>query len=229
MKKYDVNDMLSIIFTNRKDGSFTKETFPDYVRKQTRIHHVSYAVLTHGLDIAFVDKNTKEIYQHADTIMTNEKDLVLSMTVGDCVPVVLFDKKTGAVALIHCGWKNLMKGVVTKSFQSFFTTYHAHAEDMFVWIGPSIQKCCNVWKDTLVYKDDSSWNLFIEKKDDGYHVDMQGYIENVLLNQGIKRENIVKEVDCTYHERETYFSHRRSTIEHRQEDDGRMGIAVWKI
>lgn len=228
MKTYSLGNSLHILFTNRHDGTFTRKTFPMYLKKQIHADYVSYAVLSHGLDVALVDHKTQEILQHADTIMTNDSKLTLSMTVGDCVPIVLYDKSTGAFALIHGGWKNLVKDVVTSSLQSFLHAYDGFAENVNVWIGPSIQKCCNVWKDTRPYDNNPLWNKCIYKKDDGYHVDMQGYIENALLDQGIKSENIVKLTDCTYHEREAYFSHRRSVEENVVADDGRMGIAIWK-
>lgn len=49
-----------------------------------------------------------------DGLYTSEKGLILSATFADCVPVFLFDKKKGSIALVHSGWKGTTKEIAAK-------------------------------------------------------------------------------------------------------------------
>lgn len=49
-----------------------------------------------------------------DGLYTSEKNMILSATFADCVPVFLFDKEKGRIALVHSGWKGTAKEIAVK-------------------------------------------------------------------------------------------------------------------
>jgi hypothetical protein len=55
--------------------------------------------------ITFQDKGKPAL--KADGLLTNKKNLFLSITVADCLPIFLYDPEKEVIGLIHCGWRNL--------------------------------------------------------------------------------------------------------------------------
>ena len=78
----------------------------------------------------------------ADGVMTDEHGLALVVQVADCVPLLIADSRTGAIAAVHAGWRgtaaNIAAGVVGRLHQQ----YSCRPEDLVAAIGPSIGACC---------------------------------------------------------------------------------------
>ena len=45
------------------------------------------------------------ILDSTDGVISNRKDIVLSVQVADCIPLFLVDRETGYFGLIHSGWR----------------------------------------------------------------------------------------------------------------------------
>ena len=67
------------------------------------LHHV------HGRDVVTLDRAPNGIPE-ADGAVTSTPGLALAAMGADCAPIVLADDR--AVAVIHCGWKGAVVGVV---------------------------------------------------------------------------------------------------------------------
>ncbi|MFB6240654.1 MAG: polyphenol oxidase family protein, partial [Gemmatimonadota bacterium] len=48
----------------------------------------------------------------ADGLTTDEPGTLLAVTVADCVPVFVLDPESGALALLHAGWRGTAAGVL---------------------------------------------------------------------------------------------------------------------
>lgn len=216
-----------VAFTRKDEGSQTKETLMRWIEHHLPEKKMAFATLVHGTDIQKVKDSRTHTFYTADAVMTNNLNSVLTMRVGDCLSIAVMDKQNKAYMLVHGGWKNLLDGIMEKSLDQFIKQYASNPSDIQIWIGPSIQKCCNVWKEISSYDAYPDWRAYMEQEDDGYHVDMQQYIQDVCMSRGIDKNNIVNEGNCTYHEDEAYFSHRRATQIGKRTEDGRMGVMVW--
>ena len=83
-----------------------------------------------------------EAWGDGDAAVTARGDVALSVRVADCVPALVADRTTGAVAAVHAGWRGTCAGVavaVVESLRSVFGTDPAH---LVAAIGPSIGPCC---------------------------------------------------------------------------------------
>src|SRR2546422_1082174 len=49
-----------------------------------------------------------------DALITDEKGILLSVRVADCLPVLLADVRRRAVAAIHAGWRGMLHSIVEK-------------------------------------------------------------------------------------------------------------------
>ena len=57
---------------------------------------------------------------------------------ADCVPILLANVKTGAVAAVHAGWRGTVGDIVTRAVEKL----GANPCDVVAAIGPCIGKCC---------------------------------------------------------------------------------------
>ena len=77
-----------------------------------------------------------------DALMTDLPGLMLGVQVADCVPVLLVDTRTRAVAAFHAGWRGTLKRIVERGVGTMRREYGSRPEDLIAAIGPSIGACC---------------------------------------------------------------------------------------
>jgi YfiH family protein len=78
----------------------------------------------------------------ADIIVTNRPDLAVAVQAADCVPLLIVDRRTGAVAAAHAGWRGLAAKVPGESVRALTATFGSRPEDLLAAIGPAIGPCC---------------------------------------------------------------------------------------
>jgi YfiH family protein len=74
----------------------------------------------------------------ADILISDDPETVLSIQTADCVPILIADPRTGAVAAAHAGWRGLAARVPDTTVQALARTFGSHSADLIVAIGPSI-------------------------------------------------------------------------------------------
>lgn len=74
----------------------------------------------------------------ADILVSDDPARVLAIQTADCVPLLLADRRTGAVAAAHAGWRGLAAGVPKVVVDSMRQALEARVADLVVAIGPSI-------------------------------------------------------------------------------------------
>ena len=168
------------------------------------------AEIVHGNRVGVVDKIRSEIYPGVDGLVTNKPGIFLSVTVADCAAVYFWDPKNEIVGICHAGWRGIVAGVVLETIEKM-RGLGSYPSDMFCALSPLIGKChfevgaevANIFK-TLGFSKQ------VTKEDGKFFVDLKRVVEKQLLGEKIKRENIFIHPDCTYCERQKYFSFRRS-------------------
>ncbi|MCX6545526.1 MAG: peptidoglycan editing factor PgeF [Acidobacteria bacterium] len=78
----------------------------------------------------------------ADAAVTDSADVALTVRVADCVPVLIGDRRTGAVAAVHAGWRGAASGVIPATVRSLASAFLADPADLVAAVGPSIGPCC---------------------------------------------------------------------------------------
>ena len=68
-------------------------------------------------------------------------NVVVGVRVADCLPLLLADVRTGAVAAVHCGWRSVAASIVDRTLDALFAAGTA-AADLRAAIGPHIRACC---------------------------------------------------------------------------------------
>jgi len=76
----------------------------------------------------------------ADGLIAGSVDAVLSVTVADCLPIFLADRRTGAFGIVHSGWKGT--GIVGEAVRMLSGRFGSRPEEITVVVGPGIGACC---------------------------------------------------------------------------------------
>jgi len=77
-----------------------------------------------------------------DGLMTREQGLMLGVQTADCVPVLIADTKTRAVAAFHAGWRGTLARIVEQGVGRMRMEFGSRPKDLVAAIGPSIGLCC---------------------------------------------------------------------------------------
>ena len=78
----------------------------------------------------------------ADIVVSNDRALALAIQTADCVPLLIADRRTGAIAAAHAGWKGMAAGVPRVTVAALAREFGGVPADLIVAAGPSIGACC---------------------------------------------------------------------------------------
>jgi purine-nucleoside/S-methyl-5'-thioadenosine phosphorylase / adenosine deaminase len=74
----------------------------------------------------------------ADIVVSDDRSLALAIQTADCVPLLIADRATGAVAAAHAGWRGLAAGVPGVTVATLAREFGSAPADLIAAVGPSI-------------------------------------------------------------------------------------------
>ena len=74
----------------------------------------------------------------ADIVISDDPSLALGIQTADCVPLLIADRVTGAVAAAHAGWRGLAAGVPGVTVAAMAREFGSAPQNLVVAVGPSI-------------------------------------------------------------------------------------------
>jgi YfiH family protein len=77
-----------------------------------------------------------------DALYTRDPNLLLGILTADCVPVLVADIRTHAVAAFHAGWRGTLARIVEHGIHTLRRDFGSNPQDLIAAIGPSIGACC---------------------------------------------------------------------------------------
>lgn len=162
-----------------------------------------------------LDKNFKErVFKGSDGLITNIPGVILTTLHADCMALFMVDPVLKVVGLAHAGWRGTVSKIAKSLLETFINNYGSTPENIVCALGPGIGKCC-------FEVDDSTFKEFkkigisdFEKcyisKENKYYIDSIEVNKKILIESGVKSENIFKSDVCTSCNHELLFSHRAS-------------------
>ena len=98
----------------------------------------------HGCEVATSRRGSPRApaRQDADVLVSDDPGVAVAVRAADCVPLLLADSHTGAVAAVHAGWRGTAAGAATAAVHALAREFGARAENLVAAIGPSIGACC---------------------------------------------------------------------------------------
>ena len=153
-------------------------------------------------------------YTDIDGLITNVPGICLVTTYADCVPLYFLDPVKKVIALSHSGWRGTVGKIGKKTVELMHDNFGSDPADILAAVGPSVcQDCYEVSADVIdrfreVF-DRSAWDeLFYEKPDGKYQLDLWKANEKIFLEAGIRKDHIAVTNVCTHCNSGILYSHR---------------------
>ncbi len=108
------------------------------VRTLTQVHGRGVAVVRKGRGMSIEGRDRPE----ADVLVSDDSQVAIAVRAADCVPILIADPGTGAVAAAHAGWRGTAAGAATAAVEALAREFGARPADLVAAIGPSIGPCC---------------------------------------------------------------------------------------
>jgi hypothetical protein len=163
----------------------------------------------HGCRVVEAEAGTEPV-EEADGVTTSASGVAACVSVADCVPVLLADPRSRAVAAVHAGWRGTIGGAAVAGVKVLVDRYGARPGEILAAIGPGIGPCCfEVSRDLAVRFRDEVGPVTASPRDHGSRVDLWRANEVLLRRAGLRRDQIETLGRCTSCEERTFFSHRR--------------------
>jgi YfiH family protein len=97
----------------------------------------------HGAQVVVVRRgDPRPVRPEADALVSDDPQAALVVLAADCVPLLMADSRSGAVAAVHAGWRGTAAGVAIAALESLTREFGTRPEDVTVAIGPAIGPCC---------------------------------------------------------------------------------------
>lgn len=175
----------------------------------------TYTHQTHTTNVAVVEeKDRGGHFLETDGMVTNVPNICLVTFYADCVPLFFVDPVHRAIGLSHSGWRGTAGRIGRATLTLMQKQYGTDPAQVFAAIGPSIcQDCYEVSQDVIEkFKDTFDVNLwqelFYEKPNGKYQLDLWRANQAVLIEAGVPKEQIAVTNVCTHCNPDILFSHR---------------------
>jgi YfiH family protein len=181
------------------------------IEKSFKYNQLVSAKLEHRNNVSMVKNAGDRFIDYCDGLITNNPEIILSVTVADCFPVFLFDSKQKVIGILHCGWRSVAKNIIENCVDKMRTDFNSKSKNLLISIGPGIQKChFQVGKEFIVnfHEYDEFFNFENEK----IFFDLNGVIVKKLIFKGIHLKNIENDESCTFCN-ERLWSYRRDGVD----------------
>jgi len=154
-----------------------------------------------------------------DALVSDEISRPIGVRTADCVPLLLADSRTRAVAAVHAGWRGTAAFIVRKVVAKMTEDFGARPKDIFAAIGPAISQCCYEVGPEVANRFESLFPEWAAEKqsDRPRMVDLIDANQRVLVSAGVPAEQIFLSGLCTSCTLEDFYSYRREP-----ENPGRM-------
>lgn len=164
----------------------------------------------------------------ADALVSNASGFVLAVQVADCVPILIADRKSNAVAAVHAGWRGTCAGVVSAAIAALKREFDCAPRNLVAAVGPSIGPCCyEVGRSVLDQfrlagvPQDLLARWFPETDGASIRLDLQTANRDQLVAAGMRADDIYLCGLCTQTHRDVFDSYRAEG-----EQAGRMAALI---
>jgi YfiH family protein len=149
-----------------------------------------------------------------DAMITRMTGVLLAVQTADCLPVLIGDVKTGAMAAIHAGWRGTAGRIVERTVADLMLVHGVNTLDCIAALGPAACAECYEIGDEVIgrYKKEFGYwrNLLVNFKGNGKaHLDIRAANVQQLAFCGFSEDQIYVADYCTMHQNELFFSYRR--------------------
>ena len=176
---------------------------------------------THTTNVRVVTKEDKgkgvmreRNYTDVDGMITNVPGICLVTSYADCVPLYFVDPVKKVIGLSHSGWRGTVGKIGKVTVEKMEEEFGCDPADILGAVGPSICQDCYEVSEDVIKKfrenyDENLWpEIFYQKENGKYQLNLWKANESVFLESGILPEHIAVTNVCTHCNPDILFSHR---------------------
>lgn len=182
------NDKLEVFLFTKEDNITSDDQIGDNVASLWQVH---------GNKTIKVDSPTSREEQ-ADGLVTDKKNLTLSIRMADCQPIIAYDPESNTIGLVHVGWRGLVAGAIPEFFKIM------NPASSYVCIGPSLCQKCAIFSDPKNELPD----VDLKFVDETNSVDLMGAADEQLYELGVSLDRIERITECTSCNPYKYWAYR---------------------
>jgi len=198
-----VGDSVAAVETNLARAAGELGVEPAQVYYLNQVHGCRSRVLSKA------DDREVLLQVEGDITLSRDASVACGVRTADCVAILLADRRSGAVAAIHSGWRGTVRGVARAGGESLCDLVGEPTE-LLAAIGPHIERCCfEVGEDVAAELAGctSLGQAVIERGSCMPHVDLRRIIEVQLRDCGV--QHIEHIAGCTVCDGKRFHSYRR--------------------
>ena len=185
-----------------------------------QVHGTLCRVVTPQLIDELKDNVMPPSLENVDAVVTDLPNVCVGVSTADCVPILYYDMRTGAVGAVHAGWRGTVAGIAAIVLSQLRDSFGTRLDDVRCIIGPSIGPDAFEVGDEvyqtffqagfpmlqIACRKPSLDTLTAESR---WYIDLWTANSLQLQQVGVPRQNIYVAGLCTYTEPSRFFSARR--------------------
>jgi len=154
----------------------------------------------------------------ADAMVTERKDILLTVWVADCVPVLLAQKDGLCAAAVHAGWRGLVSRIIPAALETMTGELGADPGSIVASVGPAIGRCCyEIGEGVARRLSESCGDPSVISQNEGkIKADLHRIARLQLIQSSVEPSNIEVVDHCTKCADRLFYSRRRGNITERQ-------------
>jgi len=168
----------------------------------------------HGAAVIDVRPGEAHERPQADGLVSGDPSLMLSVRVADCAALLIADRRRGAVAAVHAGWRGTAAGIAAAAVAQLRQLHRSDPRDLVAALGPSIGPCCYTVGEELIEafreagQDDVDLGRWF-RHDERLELDLWTANRDQLEAAGVPGSAIYVSGLCTACHPEWFYSYRR--------------------
>jgi len=198
-------------FSTRAAGDFSAldrdrvhwsgEEFPLAMLRQ--IHSDSLHV------IAAASDNVAPPLPEGDGLLAGASGVLVGVRTADCLPLLLVDRRSRAVAAVHAGWRGSALAIAARAVEKLTREMGARPEDLEAVIGPGIGVCCYEVGEDVAGQFADTFDHAVAERDGRPHLDLAAVNRQQLQEAGVPEAQIHLSGMCTQCLAGQFYSYRR--------------------
>lgn len=157
-----------------------------------------------------IESNSVLCISDTDALITAKKNIALCVRHADCQAALLYDKYNQVIAIIHSGWKGLVRNIYRKVITTMQDKFSTNSNDILVCISPSLGPTASKY----THHREVFPKYFYKFQIAPSYFDFWQLGAYQLSQMGIPENNIAISKICTFSS-SNYFSYRRTKTQMR--------------
>jgi YfiH family protein len=168
---------------------------------------IAFQKQVHGDIVSVV--NTAGNCGESDAMITNTLNLGLAISTADCAAIFIYDPVNKVIAAVHSGWRGTEKKILSKTLFKLISDFNSKPQNLIAYIAPSISMGnYEVGREVAKLFNEK----YVKQKGEKFFLGVAEANYDMLLENGLKPENVKKSELCSFEAKELFHSYRRDGI-----------------